>query len=74
MASSLFTPCMWLASEQAHFKHQNHNFDPIYSKRESVPKCLSILFLITDGNKNYNMTYELNKFLLLRKSNQVHYS
>lgn len=47
----------------------------LYIQKEKMSlNALSILFLITDGNKNYNMTYELNKLLLLSRSNQVHYS
>lgn len=48
-------------------------FSYIQKEKKSL-NALSILFLITDGNKNYNMTYVLNRLLLLSRSNQVHYS
>lgn len=38
--ASLFTSCMWIASEQAHFKHQKNNFHLKYSERETVLKCI----------------------------------
>lgn len=47
----------------------------LYIQKEKMSlNALSTLSLVTDGNKNYNMTYELNKLLLLSRSNQVHYS
>lgn len=42
----------------------------LYIQKEKMSlNALIILFLITDGNKNYNMTYELNKLFLLSRSN-----